>query len=169
MGGHPPCVLQSQNDDSLLCVATQQGAANIRADDKAPTLTAAAGMSGNNQPYICRKNKDKKEYIVRRLTPTECARLQGFADQWGHITKKDSLTDEEYNFWLEVRNTHAVINGKKAQEYTAKQMLAWYNKLWTDSAEYKMWGNGIALPPALYCLQGIVDALNTEENDAWML
>lgn len=114
--------------------------------------------------------KDEQDYIVRRLTPTECARLQGFADTWGHIEQKDNLTDEEYRFWLDVRNTHAAINGKKVQDYTEKQMLTWYNKLHTDSAEYKMWGNGIALPPALYCMQGIVDALNAEEeDDAWML
>lgn len=37
----------------LACMATQQGGAEIRTDDKAPTLTAAAGMSGNNQPVIC--------------------------------------------------------------------------------------------------------------------
>lgn len=102
-------------------------------------------------------------YIVRRLTPTECARLQGFADQWGHIDPKTDFTDEEYRFWMEVRNTHARINGKKEQEYTVKQMLTWYNKLWTDSAEYKMWGNGIALPTALYVVQGIADALDAAE------
>ena len=34
-------------------------------------------------------------------------------------------------------------------------MLTWYNKLHTDSAEYKMWGNGIALPNANYVLHGI--------------
>ena len=101
-------------------------------------------------------------YIVRRLTPTECARLQGFADWWGRIELKDTFTDEEYLFWLEVRNNHAAINGKKVKKYTVKQMLTWYNKLYTDSAEYKMWGNGIALPPALYCMQGIVDALSRE-------
>lgn len=108
------------------------------------------------------------EYIVRRLTPTECARLQGFADRWGDIDKRDSFTPEEYEFWLNVRNTHAVINGKKAKDYTEAQMLTWYNKLHTDSAEYEMWGNGIALPPALYCMQGIADALTTEKEDAWM-
>jgi DNA (cytosine-5)-methyltransferase 1 len=93
------------------------------------------------------------------LTPTECARLQGFADRWGDIEKKDSFTPEEYVFWLNVRNTHASINGKKVQDYTEAQMVTWYNKLQTDAAEYKMWGNGIALPPALYCMQGIVEAL----------
>ena len=100
-------------------------------------------------------------YIVRRLTPTECARLQGFADRWGDIDTKDDFTDEEYRFWLEVRNTHAtVIGGREAKEYTKEQMLKWYNSLHTDSAEYKMWGNGIALPPALYCMQGIRAALD---------
>ena len=109
-------------------------------------------------------------YIVRRLTPTECARLQGFADRWGDIDRKDSFTPEEYAFWLDVRNTHAAINGKQVKDYTEKQMLTWYNKLHTDSAEYKMWGNGIALPPALYCMQGILDALNKEakrEDFTW--
>lgn len=95
-------------------------------------------------------------YIVRRLTPTECARLQGFPDKWGHPDKKETLTDEEYRFWLEVRNTHAAINGKAVKEYTKEQMLTWYNKLHSDSAEYKMWGNGIALPNAIYVMQGIV-------------
>ena len=102
-------------------------------------------------------------YIVRRLTPTECARLQGFADRWGDIDKKYDFTDEEYKFWKVVRNTHAEINGKAVKDYTMQQMLSWYNKLHTDSAEYKMWGNGIALPPALYCMQGMVDVLDTTE------
>ena len=101
-------------------------------------------------------------YIVRRLIPTECARLQGFPDFWGHPDHKDNLTDEEYAFWLDVRNTHAAINGKEVKEYTREQMLKWYNKLHTDSSEYKMWGNGIALPCALYVMQGIEDALKEE-------
>lgn len=94
-------------------------------------------------------------YLVRRLTPTECARLQGFPDLWGHLDKKESFTDEEYKFWLEVRNTYARINNKAVKDYTKAQILTWYNKLHTDSAEYKMWGNGIALPNALYVMQGI--------------
>lgn len=98
-------------------------------------------------------------YIVRRLTPTECARLQGFYDNWGHPDKKDDFTDDEYQFWLNVRNTHAAINGKIVKDYTKAQMLTWYNKLHTDSSEYKMWGNGIALPCALYVMQGIAQMM----------
>jgi DNA (cytosine-5)-methyltransferase 1 len=103
-------------------------------------------------------------YIVRRLTPTECARLQGFPDNWAHPDIKETLSDEEYAFWLNVRNTHAEINGKAVKEYTRDQMLTWYNKLHTDSAEYKLWGNGIALPCALYVMQGIAEVLNESRN-----
>ncbi len=99
-------------------------------------------------------------YIVRRLTPIECARLQGFADDWGVPEHKDDFTDEEYRFWLEVRNTHSVINGRKKKDYTKAQMLTWYNKLHSKASEYKMWGNGVALPPTLYCMQGIYDVLS---------
>ena len=106
----------------------------------------------------------RDSYIVRRLTPTECARLQGFPDTWGHLEKKEDFTEEEYRFWLEVRNTHAAINGKQVKEHTKAQMLTWYNKLHTDSAEYKMWGNGIALPTALYCMQGIAETMKEERK-----
>ena len=76
----------------------------------------------------------KPRYIVRRLTPTECARLQGFPDTWGHIDHKAEFTDEEYRFWLNARKTFDVINGRAIKDYNEKQMLTWYNKLHTDSA-----------------------------------
>ena len=118
---------------------------------------------GNFNCIIEEKPMDN-QYIVRRLTPTECCRLQGFPDGWGEIDEKEDLTDEEYKFWYEVRNTHAAINGKKQKAYTKKQMLAWYNSLHTDSSEYKMWGNGIALPTALYVMEGIAEALEEQER-----
>lgn len=103
-------------------------------------------------------------YIVRRLTPTECARLQGFPDWWGEIPKKDNLTDDEYVFWLNARNTYAKINNKTTKEYSKEQMLSWYNKLHNDSSEYKMWGNGIALPNALYVMQGIAEVVGVHHS-----
>lgn len=131
-----------------MCCTT--GSFTQATEEVSPTLMA---RDWKDPTVVC------TNYIVRRLTPTECARLQGFADRWGWIEEKKALTEEEYKFWMEVRNTHARINGKKEQEYTEKQMLTWYNKLWTDSAEYKMWGNGIALPTALYCIQGMAEVL----------
>ena len=40
-----------------------------------------------------------------------------------------------------------------------ESLTKWYNALHTDSAEYKMWGNGIALPCAAFVLEGIAEAL----------
>lgn len=101
----------------------------------------------------------KPYYIVRRITQTECARLQGFPDRWGDIDHKETMTDEEFAFWLEVKQTYDRINGRQTKDYTDKQILTWYNKLHNDGAEYKMWGNGIALPCALYVMEGIVEVV----------
>ncbi len=77
---------------------------------------------------------------------------------------KESLADEEFDFWLEVKQTYETINGRKPKDYTREQILKWYNKLHTNGAEYKMWGNGVALPPTLYVMQGICDVLNDERG-----
>lgn len=125
--------------------------------EKTHTLQAKAngGQSLNCTPSVLQNAKPPRKYIVRRLTPLECCRLQGFPDGWADIDRKDAFTDEELDFWRNVRNTHAAINGKQIKEYTKAQMLKWYNGLQTDSSVYKMWGNGIALPCAQYVLEGI--------------
>lgn len=121
-----------------------------------PTITGDHNNRVTDYTALCcEENPIVLDYIVRRLTPTECARLQGFPSKWGFLDAKEDFTEEEYKFWLEVRNTYAKINGKAEKDYTKAQILIWYNKLHTNSAEYKMWGNGIALPNALYVMQGI--------------
>ena len=152
-------------DRPAVAYATDVGFFNSL-EEQSPTLLAR----GYKDPHLVTFANDTVHYIVRRLTPTECARLQGFADRWGDIDEKETFTPEEFQFWHDVRNTHAtVIGGKDAKEYTESQMLTWYNRLHTDSAEYKMWGNGIALPPALYVLQGMAEAFEKEVEDDWML
>lgn len=94
-------------------------------------------------------------YTVRRLTPTECARLQGFPDWWADLPQLEDMTDEAFSFWQEVRATYAAINGKTYKPVSKRQMVKWYNKLHTDSAEYKMWGNGVALPGVRIPLHGM--------------
>lgn len=51
--------LGTGNDQTIFCMATQQGGAELRTDDRAPTLTAAAGMNGNNQPVVAIPINDK--------------------------------------------------------------------------------------------------------------
>ena len=47
------------NNPAIFCMATQQSGAELRTDDRAPTLTAAAGMSGNNQLVVAIPINDK--------------------------------------------------------------------------------------------------------------
>lgn len=83
--------------------------------------------------------------------------MQGFPDGWGIPDHKDKLSDEELAFWQSVRDTCAAISGKPPKKYSAGSLTKWYNSLHTDSAEYKMWGNGIALPCAAFVLAGIAE------------
>lgn len=78
-------------------ITSKENANNPQPGDPAPSLTT------DSRNYMVDK---KRKYIVRRLTPTECARLQGFPDWW--------------------------TDGADG----------------SDSAMYKLWGNGIALPCA---------------------
>jgi len=152
--------LATGNDQTLFCIATTQVNAEM-CEDLCPTITAAAGNSGNNKPYIIRPENGytfgnnsfsgwnektatlkatggcvgggsenivvkppPPQYIVRRLTPTECERLMGFPDGWtayGHDGKEIS-----------------------------------------DGKRYSMLGNSIAVPCVVYIIQGILEQYEKE-------
>ena len=69
----------------------------------------------HDQQAVLMQGNHPRKYIVRRLTPLECCRLQGFPDWW-----EDGVEG-------------------------------------SDSARYKMWGNGIALPCAVDVLRRIAE------------
>ena len=95
------------------------------------------------------------EYIVRRLTPLECARLLGFPDWWCAGLETENPSEEEIAFWREVFETHRrIVTGAKKSK-TDKQIRKWLRNPHTDGAEYKMWGNGVALPCVYYVMAGI--------------
>ncbi len=95
------------------------------------------------------------EYIVRRLTPTECARLQGFPDWWCSDLGTDEPTDDEIKFWRDVFETHRKIIGTSSKPKSDSQIRSWLKNPHSDSAEYKLWGNGVALPCVFFVLSGI--------------
>ena len=97
--------------------------------------------------------------LVRRLTPKECGRLQGFPDYWCDNLEIENPTDEDLAFWKEVFDKDAEIKGLKKKK-TDKQILKWLKNPHTDSAEYKMWGNGIALPCAVYIFKRLINTAN---------
>ncbi len=102
-GGHESRV----TDYTALCVGNGQ-LSQMYMSDKAGALNCMH----DQQAVLIKKTP---RYIVRRLTPLECCRLQGFPDWW-----EDG------------------VDG-------------------SDSARYKMWGNGMALPCVLYVMEGITD------------
>lgn len=97
----------------------------------------------------------KQGYIVRRLTPLECCRLQGFPDWWCSDLGTEDPTEEEMQFWREVFENHRRVMGTAKKSKTDKQIRKWLTNPHTDSAEYKMWGNGVALPCVCYVMLGI--------------
>ena len=109
---------------------------------------------------------NQMDYIVRRLTPTECARLQGFPDWWCADLGAENPTEAEIAFWTEVWETHRTIMGTSSKAKTRKQIVKWLRNPHSDAAEYKMWGNGICLGCAVFALKGIVKLVEDDIDDA---
>ncbi len=96
--------------------------------------------------------------IVRRLTPTECERLQGYPDGWTELPEIKDMTDEEYALFLQVWKTDRETRGVSYKTLPDKKKLVkWYNRLESDTSRYQALGNSLAIPCALRVIGGIVD------------
>ena len=108
------------------------------------------------------------EYIIRRLTPLECCRLQGFPDDWTEdiaITEpKASVIREWMIAWAEWWRLIGKDEGIQLPK-NAKQVERWLADPASDSGLYKMWGNGIALPCAMFVMEGIAEVLKEENSN----
>ena len=147
--------LGTGNDQTIFCMATQQGGAELRTGGNQVPLTyqdvtgtlspgAHAGSYNGQDAYNdmlvcgatpdvahtlrakanCAYREDAETYpvqnmVVRRLTPLECERLQGFPDGWTDIGD-----------WVKT--------DKRGREIKVKGSA--------DSPRYKALGNSIALP-----------------------
>ena len=131
---------------------TSKNSYHTRASEElADTLVA----SDYKDPPTVNDTDDEMEYIVRRLTPTECARLQGFPDWWCSDLASDNPTDEEIAKWREIFREYDEAMGKKTRPKTDNQIRKWLQNPHSDSAEYKLWGNGVSLPVVFFVLAGI--------------
>ena len=63
----------------LIIDGTRVGDVRIYEDEISQTVISRWGTGGGNVPAI---QEQDKPAVVRRLTPTECERLQGFPDGW---------------------------------------------------------------------------------------
>ena len=79
--GHQPAVLLFDNHSQ-----------DCRYDgplDVAPTMQESYGTGGNNTPLIVADGGTPQ--LIRRLTPLECERLQGFPDGWTDLPGASDL------------------------------------------------------------------------------
>lgn len=102
-------------------------------------------------------------YIVRRLLPQECARLQGFPSWWCDDLGTEHPTDEEIDRWLDIFETFRCATGATSKPRTRNMVAKWLRKPYSDSATYRLWGNGVCLNAVFYVLSGI--AANCEQTD----
>lgn len=104
-------------------------------------------------------------WCVRRLTPKESERLQGYPDDWTVLRKIESMTDEEYEFYKAVYITDKEIKGKAVKRTpTKEQLIAWHNKLDVDGTRYRQLGNSLAIPCALRVIGYIADYIRKGES-----
>ena len=147
-GGNPGC---------------NQGGIAVVTQEKSYAMTMNSYVQVEEEKAPALLSRDYKDptavnsgYTVRRLTPTECARLQGFPDWWCTGLETSEPTREDIAFWTEVWETHRRAVNSSVKPKTERQIVKWLKAPYSDAAEYKMWGNGVALPCVWFVLSGIV-------------
>lgn len=137
----------------------------------AATLTKVNGVATSGPKVIQAGEKGSPDWIVRRLIPLECGRLQGFPDGWAEIAPLTSPL--EFPFWREVYARDCEIKGKRPSRKIVqggstesdKALMRWHDGLHSMAAEYAMWGNGMALPNALFFVKNAFRELGKPAED----
>ncbi|EIG8630079.1 Dam family site-specific DNA-(adenine-N6)-methyltransferase [Escherichia coli] len=115
--------IRTCDDTNIIAMAHGQGGAEIKTDNSAPTLTC------NHEAPIVLLGDGR----MRRLTPVECERLQGFPD-WHTLIpteKRKKVNSDELAY---LRNHYPDLSEEEAA------MLA------ADGPRYKAIGNSMAIP-----------------------
>ena len=141
--GDPCCTLDTDSRKYLVAENAPQCFGNDQMHQVQMSDVIGALNCMHDQQMIVQNAKPPRRYIVRRLTPMECCRLQGFLDWYVYGCEKQPITGWwlENNDWMRVIDPHGEVEG-------------------SDSAIYKMWGNGMALPCMLFVLSGLEEKAN---------
>lgn len=154
-GGSPAC-----NQGGMMVVepvyAVTTGEFTAVGQEQTPPLMA---RDWKDPPVV---GRPCEEYLVRRLTPNECCRLQGYPDGWCKDLETPDPSEEDIRFWTEVFREWDAINGKPERIRSRNAILKWLTAPGSDAAEYKAYGNSVAVPCVFFVLAGIVWAQNEE-------
>jgi DNA (cytosine-5)-methyltransferase 1 len=159
----PTVLARDYKDPTTVCYGIGRDTFNhSKSSPFAPTFVEEV------QPTLVAKGPGavQRGYTVRRLTPTECARLQGFPDWWCSDLGTSEPTEEDISIWTEVWETHRRIVSPDTKPKTRNQIIKWIKDPYSDAAEYKMWGNGVALPCVYFVLAGIAYVQKCEVESA---
>lgn len=157
--GKTVCTITGDHCDRItdytpLVLATGQGGAEV-GKDESPCMNC-----NHEQPIAVYGGIPPRKYIVRRLTTLECSRLQGLPDDFANVPAYEDVSDGELNFWREVWAEWAEINGKNPK--TDKQIRKWLQAPVSESNQYQIYGNGIALPQWVWVLGRISEKLGKD-------
>lgn len=175
----PYCIGNGQTDQTRLSETV--GTLNCMHDQQAVVVPIGIGRDafnqGTNAKFGLTIEKDLQppllakgpgatlsNEIVRRLTPLECERLQGYPDNWTVLPQIENMTDYEYKFWKQILLEKAIREGKARKnkngefeiwrkvetegddetwenthkphkDKTKDQMVKWYNKSFTHDTD----------------------------------
>ena len=149
-------------------------------DEPAYALDRACFSAGENAQYSMNVGEEKAptlvaegpgavaapaEYLVRRLTPGECCRLQGYPDGWCENLESPAPSNKETDRWEAIFEEWRTAMGRNTKPKTRRQIIRWLQNPHTDSAEFMAYGNSVAVPCVFFVLAGIVWAQETEVNE----
>ena len=146
--------LKAQGPSAVATPIYSSSKASFFTDAKEELANTLVATDYKDPPLI--NDNDGIDYTVRRLTPTECARLQGFPDWWCSDLGIETPTMDDLRIWYDIFEIFRKATGAYTKPKTLKQITKWLKNPHSDSAEYKMWGNGVALPNVCFVLSGIV-------------
>lgn len=140
-GDSAPCVAVAFAENTRGEIRLQAGNGTITGP-----LSAGGGKPGQGYPAVA------NGLSVRRLTPIECERLQGFPD--GHTliptAKRKRITEDEFEYLRAHR-----------PELTIEEAY----RLAADGPRYKAIGNSMAVPVMKWIGQRIDDAVNSASSE----
>ena len=161
-----PCMVFAKTDPSYgetLAMATQQGGTEI-GKDLCSTVTTAAGTSGNNQPVFC--------YALDRSSFNQGMNAQfdiGIDDKGiAHTLVAKGPGAVAYGIEIGNKIELEIRRATPTECGRLQGMPDWWceDVPHSDSAEYKMWGNGMALPCVLYVMENVVSVLSLRLLDS---
>ncbi|MDO4548825.1 MAG: hypothetical protein Q4D04_12045, partial [Clostridia bacterium] len=146
----------SAPDYTAVCVGNGQSN-QIALSENCNTLNCM-----HDQQAIVTPGMPPRKYIIRRLLPCECCRLQAYPEGWTENLETEQPTDEDIEWWTRVFLAAQRAKGEKARPRGRNAIIRWLKNPQSDYAEYRAYGNSVCVNCVHFVLAGIAWAENGE-------